>query len=373
MIYTHVLRHVHAESAAHWTRHDAYPLRRPHAISHDTLQITIEALSIYMSGGRKAVCRRCTRGTNYLPSHRVSGKLHTVRLFKYLVPARTDVLVKRRIRFTQAADFNDPFEIAPHVTSILAGDPPHGTSREAARRILQDALRREAELYGLLPQFELLQQTILNPESDVDVFAMIRELEPFLLEQIRPTFGVDFQTWFGDRFGILSLSEVPTSLLMWAHYANSHTGIVLEFESDHAFFHQRTMLPVFGAIRRVEYSFERPAIRVYDPSATSVDEQIERIAAQLLLTKGKEWEYEREWRMILPLMNTDHHPHIVAGRIHLFDIPAEAITAVILGARASAETREIVEDLVHSASDLHHIVVRQARISPTTYHVHIEQ
>jgi hypothetical protein len=169
-----------------------------------------------------------------------------VRLFKYLVPARADVLANRCIRFTQAADFNDPFEIAPHVTSLLTGAPPSGISREVALSILEQTLRREAELYGLLPQFELLQHTLLNLEPGVDVFAMIRDLEPLLLDEIRPTFGNDFQVWFGDRFGILSLSEVPTSLLMWAHYAASHTGIVLEFNSDHRFFHQSTVLPVFG-------------------------------------------------------------------------------------------------------------------------------
>jgi hypothetical protein len=277
----------------------------------------------------------------------------------------------RRIRFTQAADFNDPFEIAPHVTSLLTGDPPTGGSREAALKILGETLRREAELYGLLPQFEFLQQTILNADSDVDVFAMIRAMEPFLLDEIRPTFGGDFQAWFGDRFGILSMSEVPTSLLMWAHYAASHTGIVLEFESDHGFFHQRTVLPVFGCARRVFYSLERPAINVYDLNAASVDEQVERIATQLLLTKGREWEYEREWRMILPLTDMDHHPHETNGRIHLFDIPGEAVTAVILGARASSETREVVEDLVQSRSDLRHIVVKRAKISHTTYEVHI--
>jgi hypothetical protein len=294
-----------------------------------------------------------------------------VRLFKYLNPERVDILANRRIRFTQAADFNDPFEVAPHVISLLAGRPPSDDSREEALKTLKIALRQEAKLYNLLPQFDLLEQTILHPDADIDVFAMIGELEPFLLNEIRSTFAGDFQTWFGERFGILSLSEVPTSLLMWAHYAHSHTGMVLEVESDHAFFRQQTILPMFGCVRRVEYSRERPAIRVYDPCATS-DEQLERLASQLLLTKGKEWEYEREWRMILPLTDTDRHPHATVGRIHLFDLPPDVITAVVVGARASAQTRDAIEHLIHSSSDLQHVIVKHAKVGLATYEVNIE-
>jgi hypothetical protein len=45
-----------AESAAHWTRHDAYPLRSPRALSHDYIaNHTIEALSIYMLAGRNSI------------------------------------------------------------------------------------------------------------------------------------------------------------------------------------------------------------------------------------------------------------------------------------------------------------------------------
>lgn len=32
-----------------------------------------------------------------------------------------------------------------------------------------------------------------------------------------------------DEIGICSLSRNPLNLLMWAHYASSHTGFVVEF------------------------------------------------------------------------------------------------------------------------------------------------
>ena len=39
-------------------------------------------------------------------------------LYKYLPPARTDVILNGKIRFTQYGDFNDPFELNPNINKI---------------------------------------------------------------------------------------------------------------------------------------------------------------------------------------------------------------------------------------------------------------
>ena len=41
---------------------------------------------------------------------------------------------------------------------------------------------------------------------------------------------------FANVLGVLSLSEDPLSLLMWAHYAERHEGLVLGLTTDHGFF-----------------------------------------------------------------------------------------------------------------------------------------
>jgi hypothetical protein len=40
----------------------------------------------------------------------------------------------------------------------------------------------------------------------------------------------------------MRLSEVPDSLLMWAHYAASHTGFIVEFDGWHPYFHQQSLM-----------------------------------------------------------------------------------------------------------------------------------
>jgi hypothetical protein len=86
---------------------------------------------------------------------------------------------------------------------------------------------------------------------------------------------------------------------------------------------------------------ERPAITIFDPEANE-DTWGQRLIAQAFLTKSQDWSYEREWRMFLPLDDAEY-PNDVRGRFHLFPYPPDAVTAVILGARCTNDTREKIE------------------------------
>src|SRR5947207_3421051 len=67
-------------------------------------------------------------------------------LYKYLTPARLDVLECRRIRFTQPAAFNDPFEFKPYIES--AASQEH--LREQVEQNFDEILRRELKEYPIL-------------------------------------------------------------------------------------------------------------------------------------------------------------------------------------------------------------------------------
>ncbi|MGT2429382.1 DUF2971 domain-containing protein [Cupriavidus basilensis] len=68
---------------------------------------------------------------------------------------------------------------------------------------------------------------------------------------------------------------------MWAHYADSHKGICLEFDATSVF---------MAHAQEVKYSGERAAINFTD----SKDAMLEKA----LLTKSDHWSYESEWRLI---------------------------------------------------------------------------
>lgn len=90
--------------------------------------------------------------------------------------------------------------------------------------------------------------------------------------------------------GITCLSESDESLLMWAHYANNHCGIcveynLLEINKQLGF----TPVPII-------YSDDRVCFSSLEPETVEKDSL--NIFIQSITTKSTEWSYEREWRII---------------------------------------------------------------------------
>jgi hypothetical protein len=88
-----------------------------------------------------------------------------------------------------------------------------------------------------------------------------------------------------NSFGLLSLSENFNSILMWSHYAENHTGIVLclDLLEDPSFFISSLKVNYQEAYNPVNF-FSRKADLDY--------------VNTIITTKSKEWEYEQEIRVI---------------------------------------------------------------------------
>ncbi len=98
-------------------------------------------------------------------------------------------------------------------------------------------------------------------------------------------------------------------ILMWSHYADQHKGFVLQFDIVHDV---RNFLPII----KVNYSNKYPLINwsKLTPAVTAI----------ALKRKHKEWEYEKEWRII----NT-------SGARTYFKFKPEVIIGLTFGCRAS--------------------------------------
>lgn len=90
--------------------------------------------------------------------------------------------------------------------------------------------------------------------------------------------------------GISCLSESSDSLLMWAHYANNHRGICVEYElieinTQLGF----TPVPII-------YSDQKARLTSINPDTIDVDST--GMFIESLTSKSPEWSYEKEWRII---------------------------------------------------------------------------
>jgi hypothetical protein len=223
------------------------------------------------------------------------------RLYKYLAPERLDILEHGRIRFTQPEAFNDPFEFLP-----------------------------------ALPQLR---------ESGDDVF--VRRL----FDSLAGSLSGKIQSAIGTQVGILSLADDPLHLLMWAHYARSHEGFAIELNTNHPFFNQTG--GVEGScmhLRPVRYSHLRPSL---DAGTEMID---------MYYTKSDCWGYEGEWRLVLPLRECPTKIGEPGSEIFLFDLPREAITAVIVGSRASKALTSDISELIRRTPELR--LARLQKVNP---------
>ena len=59
-------------------------------------------------------------------------------LYKYLQPARVDVLLHIQIRFTQPGDFNDPFEFRPNICALASNDEVQAYVEEHFEQLVEE-------------------------------------------------------------------------------------------------------------------------------------------------------------------------------------------------------------------------------------------
>ena len=147
---------------------------------------------------------------------------------------------------------------------------------------------------------------------------------------------------FISKFGIMSLSEVPDSLLLWAHYGDNHSGVCLEYE---------TLGDMDPCLLPVNYSTQYPSLSIYE---FGID--IVKATESILSTKSMEWAYEKEWRYAIPGgANTE-----IANPFKL--------TAVVFGARVKPDHINTIKAILNSSK----IEYRQAKQSDKRFSIEIE-
>ena len=92
-------------------------------------------------------------------------------------------------------------------------------------------------------------------------------------------------------FGVCCFFERLEPILYWSHYASSHTGFCLEFDTTKFSFDDEDL----GGFHPVDYDpaapkFPSGGLNLHDPN---VLQQFELAMHRIFHTKGPEWEYEK--------------------------------------------------------------------------------
>lgn len=277
-------------------------------------------------------------------------------MFKYFPPERIDVLQKSLICFNNPRHFNDPFEFF----SLYNLD---GFMTNLSEKI------KNLDIISNLPPEHLVLFECFSPEHKNSILESTKELLNLKLnENIDNILNLTRKklSEFNDEFikltRVLCLTEKPDNILMWAHYAASHTGFVVEFDQTNEFFHQRRSLKdEYGYLRKVKYEKEIPAI---DPVSENI--------TQHFLVKSEDWKYEQEWRMFalendaINTITKDNNTY------ELYTLPPNSIKRVILGCQTSAAFELSMTSILKNEPRFSHVIMTKARRSNSKFEIEID-
>jgi len=276
-------------------------------------------------------------------------------VYKYYGPERADVLKSFRVRFSQLAALNDPFEF---LVQAKPGELQRGARRMAGRMsnlfgLLELAIGgaaksiRDNEQLKPLPAWTRgLVVAIVVPIAIV----LTLLLGPFISKTFREVMQAaadDFEVVLFEevRKGlvlIFSCSQTWASVPMWAHYAANHTGFAIgldpaaAFPNDNPRSDKRFITPV-----KVEYVQRTPAIGLFG-----------RKEVNFLAAKMDQWAYEQEWRFMNMADGAAQRGMVVNGHeLLLFAFEPQSIREIILGANCPTETVVAILDAI-AAADL---------------------
>ncbi len=270
-----------------------------------------------------------------------------MKLYKYVDENIVRVFEESRLKLTPLHELNDPFESLPSI------DLTYNTRQLKQRFLDKDALRglweRNPERCGQWGTFKKFVAAMRNPETKKKMISVMTDV-------------VSLRRGIGDvvegqrRSGfLLSLTEVPSDILMWAHYARSHTGGVVELVCQ-----SNPVSLQHVQLHKVRYDLRRPSIK-----PILIGQALNEQYTAAYLTKSPHWSYEKEWRTIFPKDLLKHD----RGRYYL-SIEPECITGVIFGCNMKWDLKEQLRGML-GKEPWKHVKIREAQLHNEEYKLNI--
>jgi len=211
-------------------------------------------------------------------------------LYKYqrLTAHSLASVINETVWLAKPSTFNDPFDCALTLSSDLFEESMRHAISDISERMAKQGISTE----GL---------NRIRPEDR----QRYEELRKALLS-------------ISERIGVFSLSAIRDHMLMWSHYAAQHHGLCVEYDCREGTDLRKHANPV-------QYVTDIPPLSLADVHGPNKH----RFLEVALFTKAQHWEYEQEWRVVMPEGN----------RVYAAPSP---ITSIMFGARMPMEEKVMV-------------------------------
>lgn len=233
---------------------------------------------------------------------------------------------------SRPGDFNDPWDCKPFFNTEILNDPEENKKHVAWA---VDLCRRRTPMSET--NIEAMKEALRN--DLVRAAALVSEIAQSAVEMILR------------RYRVYCLGPDLGNLLMWAHYADSHKGICLEFSLRN---------DVMCAALPCEYRETFPAMKLHRHE--------ENDELRVLLAKAKPWHYENECRIVAQERKHAVGPSTLMTDDGFLKFPNGALVSVIVGCNGDFDK---VKNLVRILAP--DVRVKRAVRVPNQYVLKIEE
>lgn len=246
-------------------------------------------------------------------------------VYKYCGKHGLTILRNLELLVRPPNQFNDPFEFTP---KVVYSNRSLYAERLLALEPIREWLRQRylrSNFHGTFDEYQALSEKILTeaPEHTSPLF------EKGLLDQVSKLFGV------------LCMSKHRDSILMWGHYCDKSSGLVIGFDKSSEIFQQEK------GLQPVDYVRERV---VFDACWEDGTPEMDRYTQKLIFSKSGAWIYEQELRQFFWLSKLTPPKPLEDGTVgHFQRFPAEAIVSVTLGPRCLPDFEKEVTELLRKS------------------------
>ena len=257
-------------------------------------------------------------------------------VFKYCDSRGVDILRNLELKITPPAQFNDPFEFTPRV---ICSSPDYHVKRlyddKGGLKVMFQEQKREGLFKGDFREFKK------------GIRALRQDFRARLVERI-PEINANLQAKqlnaVSRELGVLCLSSRPDSIVMWGHYSDKHTGIVIGFDRSWSVFHDKK------GLRPVQYVRERT---IWDTSYPRNSKEAEEASDMMIFSKNDEWRYEGELRQLFMLEGLGQRALDNGTRGYFRSVPSEMIVSVCLGFRCPGPYEEEIRSVLKAPHFAH--------------------
>lgn len=264
----------------------------------------------------------------------------------------------RSFQYNSPNNFNDPFDTQ---TSLCFGftdiECSTALNHEIFNLIHSPTIPKGDTSHPLFK--DILQTWYLAKNSQrkatIEQLQLPRHLHDEISETIQIHLNELNETWkcMAKYSKIFCVAEEHTNLLMWAHYAKDHTGVVIKLKC----------IPELDTPLCIA---QKVVYKKHPPVIAKLEEYIKYITGQkpepyrnnsifhrMFLAKSHHWEYEQEWRVFIPPENVDNlltQKNIKEEKIEPHYVPFQdrEIDSVFLGCKITYENKNKILEYLNN-------------------------